>query len=228
LRVVTFVVVDSASSEPIAGAAVSLPGIRGSARTDSLGRHVMRGGGVAVGRARVARVGYFPRDVRWNPAGDSAEVRVQLVSDRITLAEISVVAERLDEVISSTGNAVRTIGSAAISASRSRDALELIQDQTSLRPLRCRGPDASVAIGRTCYTARGRTTRACVIIDETPALAGLEDLTGVVTGDVGRIYVGHGGSVVAVYTRGFLKEAASRGRSLRNLDMLSSAFCARS
>ncbi|MDB4950976.1 MAG: TonB-dependent outer membrane protein SusC/RagA [Gemmatimonadetes bacterium] len=223
--VVTGVVVDSATGMPLPGARVDAARGRLRAVTDSAGRFVLRGVERGQGRVRVRRVGYADGAAEWELRGDSVRVKVALASAVIPLAEIRVVAEGLDAQVKAGASAVWTIGAAELAASTASDVLTMLRDRYTLRPVRCRVVEASRVGGRGCFYIRGTPTRACVLVDEVRAPGGLDDLVAYRPDEVGRVYVFRGGSVIAVYTRWYMKQVARDGAPFRTVDSMTTSEC---
>jgi hypothetical protein len=223
--VITGVVVDSADDKPLRGAQVRVAGTDVRVATDSAGRFVLRGLGRGTLRASVERGGYEGIDVRWERTGDSTDVRVALVPTVIALAEIRVQTNALDVLMQSAASAVWTIGESALDGSTASDALRAIEDRVALRPVACRAVLASRSDGRGCYHVRGTPTRVCVLVDEARAPGGLEELAAFRPDEIGRIYIFRGGSVVAVYSRWYLKQAARKHETFRSIDYLTTSEC---
>jgi hypothetical protein len=223
--VITGVVVDSVDGAPLAGAVVQVPRQRLRAAADSLGRFVLRGVRRGTVEARVSRTGYETGEVVWELRGDTGHARVELAPAAIPLAEVRVQADALDALMASAASAVWTIGTAELTASTASDALQAIEDRVALRPVACRAVEASRVGGRGCYYVRGAPTRVCVLLDETRAPGGLEQLAGFPPSHVARIYVFRGGSVVAVYSRWYLKQAAGHHDRFRSIDYLATSEC---
>jgi hypothetical protein len=223
--VITGVVVDSADGTPLSGALVQVPRQRLRAAADSGGRFVLRGVRRGTVEARVSRAGYEPADVQWELRTDSAAARVELTAAVIPLAEIRVQTDALDRLMQSAGSAAWTIGSSELDHSTASDALAAIEDRFALRPVACRAVEASRVTGRGCYLVRGTPTRVCVLMDETRAPGGLEELAAFTPAQIGRIYVFRGGSVVAVYSRWYLKQAARHHDRFRGIDYLTTSEC---
>jgi hypothetical protein len=80
--------------------------------------------------------------------------------------------------------------------------------------------------GRGCYAIRDTPTRVCVLVDEARAPGGLEELAAFRPSEIGRIYLFRGGSVVAVYSRWYLKQAARAHETFRSIDLLTTSECA--
>ncbi|HET6765178.1 MAG TPA: carboxypeptidase regulatory-like domain-containing protein [Longimicrobiaceae bacterium] len=223
--VLTGVVVDSADGKPLRGAEVRVQRLGLRVATDSAGRFVLRGLGRGAVQAKVDRGGYEGIDVRWERVADSAAVRVSLVPSVIALAEIRVQTTALDVLMRSAASAVWTVGESELEGSTASDALQAIEDRVGLRPVACRAVLASRTDGRGCYYVRGTPTRVCVLVDEARAPGGLEELAAFRPDEIGRIYIFRGGSVVAVYSRWYLKQAARKHETFRSIDFLTTSEC---
>jgi hypothetical protein len=218
-------VVDAQSGAPLPHAEVVSPGAHGRVTTDEEGRFVLRDVEKGTGAATVHRVGYDRALVSWELRGDTVEVVVPLPPIALALEEIKVTADRLDAVVQAAAYTVWRLDGQELAHSTASDAVSAIGDRFGLRPVPCRGLQTS-AVSGPCYRVRGTPQRVCVLIDEAPAVGGLDQLRGYAPADLARIYLVRGGTTVVAYTRAYLAAAGPDAR-FASVEEMATTGCGR-
>jgi hypothetical protein len=212
--VLTGVVVDAVTGDPISGALVVLDDERRAVLTDSLGAFDFgsMGGGPVTLVAR--RYGYQMGGVDTDlPNGGMLQVEIPLAPEAVLVDGLEVVTERLqtmDQRLRSRRNAtaasVRAFEQERLVQSTSRDFLEFLQFEASLHMQPC----GWRAFASQCVRRRGRLVAPRVYIDEVPIMGGLDHLASFQPYDLYLVEVYSSGQEIRAYTHLFMDRMAHR------------------
>jgi hypothetical protein len=198
-------VLDAATGKPVGQALVSVSGVRRAVPTDSTG--AFRIEGVREGRhtLSVSRLGYADLEANVSVVrGSDADVR--LTPQPMMLERLTVYADRLERRRRTAPVSVRAMKRDEILATGGGSVAQIISSRFVNR-MSC--PNRSY----NCTWVRGRARPVAVVIDEIPAIAGLEQLEMYDPQDIYLIESYSHGQMIRVYTTQYVERLARTRRS---------------
>lgn len=216
-------VVDTRSGQPVAHAAVYLGNDRTVTVADAQGRfelkHIRPGS-----RAMWADApGYSMDVVMVEVPEDPAEVTLQMRSDPVRLATLTVSTSRLDRRSRGFAGTSRVFRESDLAGMWYSNVLQMVQSRAGVRQTPCPsqaglgrfGALGAPVVGSTvgggdCIYSRGGASGSRVFIDETLWIAGLDGLRDFQLAEVARVEVYGHGREVHVFTRQFMDWVSKR------------------
>lgn len=214
-RVLTGVVIDELTREPIPGAAVLMEGHRGGVITDSLGRFTLRGFAAGPQELNVRQFGYLEiTALVLPPELPHVLVEIPLAPAPIRLDGVTAVVEHLETIKQrlesrrrATALDVRTFDQERLLRSGAPSVLEFLLRNPAINPVPCR------RIGW-CVYRRGRVISPKIYIDEAPAIGGFDQLASYNPQDLYALEIYSRGLQIRAYTYGFMERMARRPMAL--------------
>ncbi len=218
-RIITGVVVDSATGKPLAGAAVDLG--KREVVTDSAGR--FRLPDVAEGAVRLSawQLGYGDRDVDLTVGEGMAPVQIALAPDPVKLKAITVMADRFKSRRNSVPYSVQAYDRNALLTSGEFNMRDFLEYHGAMMARDCVGGEPSLGGGPfhssfgwnatgggLCVLVRGRWVEPQVWIDERPAFS--DELLNYAPGDIFLVEVYGRGRMIRAYTDWWVENGGKR------------------
>lgn len=219
--VLTGVVLDAGTLQPVRAARVRVPSAEVDVLTDAEGRFV--GPEVEAGTygAVVSLLGYRQNAQIFTIAPGQPEPQVLLEPNPVLLQALTVTANRLERRARASGAALMGFDHDFLLASNEHDATRLVVQMAHVQAVPCgafstRGdPD--------CVLVRGVAQRACVLIDDTPASFG--ELSMYRPRELYRVEVYKGGEAILAYTARFAEQIAQRGWAPAPIETQVTTYC---
>ena len=216
LRVLTGVVVDELTGDPIAGAVVLIEEHLPGSMTDSLGHFTLTGFPPGPQVLNVRQFGYLELTATVEPPLlPDVLVEIPLAPAPIALEGLTAVVDHLETItrrIESRRRAasfmVRAYDQERLVRSGAPNVLRFLLQQVSISPTVCSATRPGVF--GLCVIRRGRAVRPRVFIDEVPALGGLDDLALYRPQDLYLIEIFSFGTAIRAYTYDFMERASRR------------------
>ncbi len=201
--VVTGVVTDKSSGQPVSAAQVWFKDRMVSTYTDETGHFRIEGIPAGTHVVRAERIGYQGVEMRWEVGAEGGDFAVQLTPDAVVLEALRVQVDELARRRNSAPVAVRLLERATLVAAGEPTMLELLSGR-GLRPIPCSvGPQA-------CARLRGQVTRVRLFVDEVPLAGGLGALNTYRPRDIYMVEIYGGGQMVRVYTVAYMSDSNRR------------------
>lgn len=198
-------VVDRASGRPLAGAVIEILDSRRWAIADTLGAFAL--GNPPDGRIElvVAILGYAESRLVLKADDPGAGILIELDAQPILLEGITVVSDRLRRRRNAVATSVRTFNRNNLLSGFASDAAEFVRSRAMLYSTACTG----LASFSDCILIRGRPTVISVVIDEVPAIGGLDQLAMYRPEELYLLEIYAGGRHIRAYTTWFMERAAA-------------------
>jgi hypothetical protein len=202
-------VIDTRSGQPVANAAVYLNDDRTVVLADAQGRfevkHVRPGT-----RAIWAKAPGYAMDLGLvEVPGDSARVTLEMRSDPVRLATLTVSTSRFDRRARSTPTTVRVFKEADLAGMWYSNVRQLVESRARVRPTLCPGGYSRFGL-LSCVASRGTAVQSRVVVDEMLWMGGVDDLADFHLADVSRVEIYGNGREIRVYTRQFMDWVSRR------------------
>jgi hypothetical protein len=216
-------VVDTRSGQPVAHAAVFLGNDRTVAVADAQGRFELKHIRPGTRAMWADAPGYSMDVVMVEVPENEADVTLQMQSDPIRLATLTVSTSRLDRRSRAYAGVSRVYREHELAGMWYSNVLQMVQSRAGVRQTACPyqgglgryGALGAPVVGSTvgggnCIYARGGAYTSRVFIDETPWIDGLDRLRDFQLADVARVEVYGHGREVHVFTRQFMDWVSQR------------------
>ncbi|HSU16377.1 carboxypeptidase regulatory-like domain-containing protein [Longimicrobium sp.] len=223
-EILTGVVLDARSLQPIRAARVRVPGAGVDVLTDAEGRFIAQG--VAPGEygAMVSLLGYRQSAQVFTVAPGEPEPQVLLEPNPVLLRGLTVTARRLESRARASGAALMGFDHDFLLASNERNASRLVIEMAHIQAVRCGALSTEGDLN--CVLVRGVASPACVLINDTPASYG--ELAMYRPRELYRVEVYKGGQAVLAYTTQFAEEIATRGWRPPPIETQVAMYCRKS
>jgi hypothetical protein len=210
-RVLSGVVIDELTGEPVPGAAVLIEGHRGGTLTDSLGHFTLRGFAAGPQELNVRQFGYLEIIATVVPPQlPDVLVEIPLAPAPIRLDGVTAVVEhietmqqRMESRRRATPLAVNTFGQERLLSSGAPSVLEFLLRSPFIHPVPCQSTGF-------CVYRRGRVISPRVFIDEMPAFGGFEELASYNPQNIYALEIYSRGLQIRAYTYQFMERMARR------------------
>ncbi|HSU16376.1 carboxypeptidase-like regulatory domain-containing protein [Longimicrobium sp.] len=221
-EVLTGVVLDARSLQPVRAARVRVPGARVDVLTDAEGRFIAQG--VAPGQygAMVSLLGYRQSAQIFTVAPREPEPQVLLEPNPVLLRALTVTAGRLERRARASGASLMGFNHDFLLASNDHDAAIFVRQMAHLTPAPC-STFSTDSGSLNCLRIRGVPERPCVLINDTPSSFG--ELAMYRPRELYRVEVYKGGRAILAYTSTFAEELALRGWRPPPVESMVEMYC---
>lgn len=208
-------VFDQNTFAPVRGVLVEVPGLEVATTTDSLGNFLLD---VPMGpgyRLSVEQLGYVSTGIVVLAAEFNRPVMISIAPDPVMLEGLTIVVDRFQSRRRSSMSSVRTIDAERLARWGSRNMLSVLRTRIPFLRRCAREPSEY------CVTARGRSVRVSVCVDEFRAFGGVAQLAAYPPSSMHliEVYRGSGGTSIRAYTRRFVERLTKKPRRLRPLSV---------
>lgn len=222
-------VIDQQTGEPVRGTMVEVSPAHRRTVTDADGRFEirLRPGDYLV---TVSQIGYAEQRITVSVSPGSAEpIIVSIEPQPLVLEGIQVIADRFESRRHIVPMYSRVMDRARISRSGGQSLANVVRSSGNVTPHACTGAAgglsrfarATAAAGtggaQDCVYSRGRVVAPTVYIDDNVALGGMAALEMVTPVEVHHVEVYGRGTMIRVYTVGYVESVASGRQGLRAL-----------
>ncbi|MBV9109210.1 MAG: carboxypeptidase regulatory-like domain-containing protein [Gemmatimonadetes bacterium] len=203
----TGVVLDATTGEPLRAARVRVPALHVDVFTDPDGRFI--GPNVAPGSygASVSLMGYGTVAQILAIGAGEPEPQVALRPNAVLLAALNVMTGRLERRARATGYTAMAFDRNLLVVSTEQDAAVFVREVAHITPVPCGAFATGAKGGMNCIRVRGVATPPCVLINDSPSTFG--ELAMYRPRELYRVEVYRGGAVIMAYTTAFAEEIAA-------------------
>lgn len=218
-------VVDTRSGQPVAHAAVYLGNDRTVAVADAQGRFELKHIRPGTRAMWADAPGYSMDLVMVDVPGNEANVTLQMQSDPVRLATLTVSTSRLDRRSRGYAGTARVFREHDLAGMWYSNVLEMVQFRGGVRQTSCpyQGGiglmrsrasrsmlQAATGPAGECVASRGTAFGSRVFLDEAPWIGGLESLRDFQLSEIARVEIYGQGREVHVFTRQFMDWVSQR------------------
>lgn len=202
-------VLEAGTRAPVARAVIAFPKLRTMAVSDSLGRFQLARIPVGTHAVEVSRVGYETVEVQAQVT-EGAELEVSLTPQPLVLERLNVTSNRLERRRRAIAFAVRALEQDELALSGAFNAADVARTRLGIMPAYCPSYINVPGGGQNCAYVRGRVQPVRVVIDELPAIGGMDQISLYNTNEIYLMEWYPSMAQLRVYTNWFVERLARR------------------